>query len=265
MDKKVIIKKYENIIDKEGAFIKALDQLWASDLYGELHVTDFLSPDLVAVLSDIASFETDLTPIFFGGFDAAERKRMVFAPSYLDPMPSESSFNALLQITYPSKYGSLGHKDVLGALMGLGISRSKCGDIIPISNGFQIVLDKEILEFVCMTLEKVGRMKVALESLDLCAIKEAEVAFIEFSGTVPSERLDAILAFGFRLSRQEAKTFVEQGLVKVNHRFCTQPSKFVEPGMLISCRGEGRFIVSQIGHETKKGRIHVLILKYPKI
>lgn len=265
MDKKVILKKYENFIDKDGAFIKALDQLWASDLYGELHVTDFLSPDLVAILTDIASFETDLTLIFFGGFDAAERKRMVFAPSYLDETPKESSFNALLQISYPSKYGTLGHKDVLGALMGLGISRSKCGDIIPIANGFQIVLDKDILEFVSMTLEKVGRMKVTLETLGLEALKEAEIEFIEASGTLPSERLDAVLAFGFRLSRQEAKTFVEQGLVKVNHRFCTQPSKFVESGMLISCRGEGRFVVSEIGHETKKGRIHVRILKYPKI
>lgn len=264
MDKKVILKKYENFMDKEGAFIKALDQLWASDLYGELHVTDFLSPDLVAMLSEIALFETDITPIFFGGFDLAERKRMVFAPNYAEEMPEESGFNALLQIAYPSKFGELGHKDVLGALMGLGISRSKCGDIIPIANGFQVVLDKDILEFVTMTLEKVGRMKVTLQALDLSAVKTPEISFIESSGTVPSERLDAILAFGFRLSRQEAKTFIEQGLVKVNHLLCTQASKSVEKDMLISCRGEGRFIVSEIGHETKKGRIRVLILKYPK-
>lgn len=262
MDKIALVKRYSDVLDKDGQFIKALDQLYAADAYFESGCTDFLSPDIAAVIEEIARFETQVEVIRFGGYESAERVRMAFLPPYADPLNAET-YITLLYMTYPHKFGKLGHKDLLGALMGLGITRQKVGDILPFEGGFQVIVSSDIADYISMSLDKVGRMRVEIKTRPLESVVMPQIDFQELSGTVSSDRLDSLVALAYGLSRNEAKNLIEQGLCKVNHRIVLQASKEVESSSLISCRGFGRFVLTEIGGETKKGRLRVSIKKYP--
>lgn len=263
MDKSAILKKYPEVMDKDGQWIKALDQLYAAETYFERSISDFLPPDIASVLKEVASRETDVTLVCFGGWEKAERVRICFLPPYAESFCEADALEAL-SLQYPEKFGKLGHKDVLGALLGLGISRQKVGDINGFEDHFQVVVSKDIAPFVVQMLDKVGRMRVSVKVIGLSELETPVIQFEECSGTVSAERLDSIVALAYRLSRQEAKAQIESGLVKVNHRVVLQASRSLSNGDLISCRGLGRFILKAIGNETKKGRIHISLLKYPK-
>lgn len=263
MDKTAIIKKYPEVMDKEGQWIKALDQLYAAECYFERSISDFLPPDIVSVLREVASRETEVTLICFGGWEKAERVRVCFLPPYAEAFCETDAIEAL-ELSYPEKFGKLGHKDVLGALLGLGLYRQKVGDINRFENKFQLVVAKDIAPFVIQTLDKVGRMRVHSKVIPVDALETPIIQFEEVSGTVSAERLDSVIALAYRLSRQDAKAHIESGLVKVNHRMTQHASKPLSDGDLVSCRGWGRFILKAIGNETKKGRVHISILKYPK-
>lgn len=263
MHKEAILKRYQACVDKDGQFLKALDQLAAADAYYEAGCTDFLSPDCHAAICEIAKFETDVTVTTFGAFKAFERARLFLTPPYQEP---DAAFEhiALIEIDYPQKFVTLGHKDVLGALMGLGINRSKVGDIVKTPNGFQVAVSKALAPYLALHFDQVARARVKVTEVPLEAAYEVVIEFETVSGTVGAMRLDSVLALGHRLSRSEAKTLIEAGQVKRNHRVETLGAKSVDVGDLISCRGYGRFIVAEISGETKKKRLHVTLNKYPK-
>ena len=66
----------------------------------------------------------------FGGYEAAERKMLVYLPEYLeeDWLYSEDSPVRCIRATYFAA-DELSHRDFLGALMGAGIGRETVGDI----------------------------------------------------------------------------------------------------------------------------------------
>ena len=75
-------------------------------------------------------------------------------------------------------------------------------------------------------------------------------------------RLDAVAADAAKLSRQESARLIESGKVKLNYREVYEVSKPVKEGDLISVRGSGRYILSEMGNETRKGRLHIILNKY---
>lgn len=77
-----------------------------------------------------------------------------------------------------------------------------------------------------------------------------------------SARLDAVVGAAAHLSRQEAARLINGGGVKLNFRELTDVSKTVKEGDMISVKGSGRFILSEVGNETRKGRIHIVLNKY---
>jgi RNA-binding protein YlmH len=79
---------------------------------------------------------------------------------------------------------------------------------------------------------------------------------------VASLRLDALVSTAVRVSREKASQLVKQGLVSVSGAYDAQPASILDQGQVFSVRGYGRFILDTVGNETKKGRIHIKILKY---
>lgn len=206
---------------------------------------------------------------FYGGYPEAERKILVFLPSYLgqeDVLASEEGdlqpLSCLHIAPKSEKFASkMGHRDYLGALLGLGIERERIGDILVGENDAYVYVKKENADFIVSSLKEVGRNKVIVQKAGLLSCPyRPEMEERSFSVTSP--RLDAILSGAFHLSREQAKEEIEAGNV-----FCTSAPSRVDAhpktGEHISLRGKGKFLYLGEAGTSKKGKAIVRI-KIPK-
>ena len=79
--------------------------------------------------------------------------------------------------------------------------------------------------------------------------------------TVASLRADAVVASGFRMSRETAAEAVRSGLVTVNGMILTKPDATVKDNDRIVLRGKGKMVI-RTGGLSKKGRICLTFLRY---
>ena len=196
---------------------------------------------------------------FYGGFASSERVMCGFFCEYDEPSDEDFPITRLRFTVRPPS--PLTHRDFLGAIMSLGVEREMIGDIVVCEDGAYTALCSEITDPVSM-LEKVGR--TGLKSVEVVYDDDISSVyrFEEISSTVASLRLDALVSTAVRLSREKASQLVRQGLVSVSGAYDAQPASTLEQGQIFSVRGYGRFILDTVGNETKKGRIHIRILKY---
>ena len=205
---------------------------------------------------------TDRAQVFFcGGYQNAERRMLVFVPEYSEL--EENELIGAIRCSYYKDY-ELIHRDFLGALMGLGIERETVGDIIvDKKNCFaDIVVKKDILPFLLSDFVSAGRAKLKVAELPLERLSEREIETVTITDTVHSPRIDAIVACGFGLSRENATNLVKSGSVYLNRSLVTEPDKNVEDDSLINAIGYGKFKVFVTGNTSKKGRTFIKIEKY---
>jgi len=261
MNKHHILEIHKKSIDKEGVFLKTLDQVENATKFYEPQTTVFLSPEIRVVLEDILLFEQDIAFTCIGGFKTAERQKIAIYPDYLSPPKPEETITAI-RIMYQQKFNKLSHRDVLGAILGLGITRQRVGDIIVGDDAIDVVVDKELSSYVIASLEKVGRAGVKVSEVSLDVLKAPIINFVIQQDTVKSLRLDSIVASGLRCSRSEAQNLIAKELVRVNYRETVSVSHTVSEKDLISIRGKGRFILRDIEGTTKKERIRIVLAHY---
>jgi len=219
--------------------------------------SDFLDPPLLQHCTMQLNFFAGVEARAFGGYPAAERRRLVLAPEGEEPGEDDAML-ALVQIK-PHGAADLGHRDFLGAILGLGVRREKVGDVV-VQDGFgQVFLDRDLAGFVAGSLERVGAKNVRTEVVSLADFEEPSPAVELKRITVPSLRLDAVLAHCFALSRSEAAALISSGKVQLNWRLETKPSRDLQMGEVISVRGRGRAEIKEIGGITKKGRQALLV------
>ena len=155
----------------------------------------------------------------------------------------------------------LSHRDVLGALMHLGIDRCKMGDIAMCDGVCYLFCHTSLAELIAGELIKVRHTTVA------CSICRPEdftyqPKVKEIMGTVASNRLDAVMSVAFQSSRSSLLSLIVGGMVFVNGRLITTNAYTLKQGDLISARGEGKFRYVGAEKETKKGRILIRVEKY---
>ncbi len=156
---------------------------------------------------------------------------------------------------------TLTHRDYLGALLHLGITRAKIGDIYIKENQAYVFCTESIAEFICKELCTVKHTLVHCE----ITIPEGDILkpeLKEITSTVASLRLDAFLSVAFQTSRSSLTAFIDGGKTYVNGRLATKAGMQLEEGDIVSVRGKGRFTVTEVKNMTKKGRIVVTINKY---
>src|SRR5690625_1309801 len=102
-------------------------------------LTDFLDPrEQQIIKSVIGSKNDDVKYHFFGGSKTKERARAIIAPFY--ESIDEASFDiVILEATFPTKFVTLRHQDIMGAFLSLGLERKKLGDIILTEGKFQLI------------------------------------------------------------------------------------------------------------------------------
>jgi len=216
-------------------------------------LTDFLDPREQQIVQSIVGSDEDVRVSFFGGVPFAERKRAFLYPPYIEPDEGDYGI-VLFAVRYPDKFISLEHRDVLGALMSLGLRRGKFGDILVQGGEIQFFAAAEVADYIRLHVETIGKARVTLEPLPLSAAMPIEETWQEGTVTVSSLRLDAVLAQAFRLARDKARTLVESGLVKVNWRVVDKPDFVCGPGDVLSARGFGRCKLFSVEGPTKKER-----------
>lgn len=189
----------------------------------------------------------------FGGVEFAERQIIAFIP---DALYYEWEYPiAALKITpsYPKFAERLGHRDILGALMHLGIDRGKIGDIYVSDDAYYIICEESIADFFIEQLDKIRHTVVKLSYVSLEELKSVQ-NMKEMDGIVTSNRLDSILACVFKLSRSQALELIRGEKVFINGKSIQNSSYTVKPEEIVSLRGYGRFIfVGEVG-TTGKGR-----------
>ncbi len=193
-----------------------------------------------------------------GGYPSAERKIACFGETWgAEPPTVWIKISPISQ-----KFADLlTHRDFLGALIGLGIKREVLGDIVIYENCGYLYCLESISRFIISELKQVKRTSVTCEITNEPPENCASLPQKE-KMPVASERLDALVASVFKLSRTESQALFDAELVFVNSRTVKRPSAEPSVGDIVSVRGYGRFIYEGIDGQTKKGRLWVAVRIY---
>lgn len=216
----------------------------------ELHILHSVPKNLFS-----SQYET------FGGYEYAERQMVAFLPgalSYAVTYPIRVLRIAPVHVKFAEK---LTHRDYLGAVLNLGIDRSKIGDLAVCDETCLMFCRDTIADYIIEQLVRVRHTVVTAKKMELEDISY-KPALQEMSGTVSSVRLDSVLAIGFPLSRSKLVGYIEGGKVYVNGKLITSNGYHLKENDIISVRGLGRMIYGGILSETRKGRYFVRIYKY---
>lgn len=157
---------------------------------------------------------------------------------------------------YPKFAEKLGHRDLLGSLMNLGVERSKIGDILMGEDCAYILCEKSMASYFMENLEKVRHTLVKLSAVS-CDEIQVQQKLVEKEGIITSNRLDAVIACVHRLSRSQALELLRQEKVFVNGKTVQNPTYSCREDDIVSVRGFGRFIYRSDYGATNKGRMKI--------
>lgn len=223
--------------------------------------TYFVSPDILGDFFQILDQVRDVNYTVFGGYKEAEYVLIALHPEYIESIDISGFPISMLVIEAGKQQAAIGHRDVLGSLMGLGFSRSRMGDIVLLEDKVQVMILNEMVDYALSGLDRVGRTKVTIHHRSVADFEEKPLAYKDISTTVKSVRLDALVASAFGISRGKAVDFIKGKKVKINYRPVTIPSKELHEGDMVSVRSKGRFVLSEILDRTKKDRIKIIMKK----
>ena len=224
--------------------------------------TNFLTEAEVSEFFKIKKELDYAKPMLFGGNDYCERKLIRFgdpeAFGYEEPLP----IAALVISPLNAKFSDdLTHRDFLGALMNLGIEREMLGDIFINSNRGILYCVESMAAYIIENLTRVKHTTVLVkpftEEFSLPEGSTEEVRVL-----ISSERLDAIIARVYKLSRDASCRLFTEQKVFVNSRQVIAADTKVKADDRVSVRGFGRFEIIGEAGISKKGKINLLVRVY---
>lgn len=219
------------------------------------------------VLSEFSTIQ-EAKILLYGGFDTAERLVAVFVPYYFEGEPASyfsenPDENPLTVIRFTKdSFSQAGHRDYLGALMGLGIKRETVGDIIVTDKGADIIVLKSIAPFILSELKSAGRATLQAKEISFSEISSSVSSAKEITINVSSMRLDNVIAACYKLSRSDSSDAILSGSVFVNSLQALKCDKKVSEGDKIVFRTKGKAVIKEISGTSKKGRLFLKIDVY---
>ena len=199
---------------------------------------------------------------FDGGYESAERRILIFGNEEELGFPKDPPLSVLRVLPLSEKYAeALSHRDVLGALMSLGIDRSLTGDIIIRGKSAFILCLSQISEYLSENLTKIRHTDVRVQ---VCTdeVPELKPVFLELSLNIASERIDSIVAGFAGISRSQVGRLFHEQRVFVNGQVTESLSARLKEGDVLTVRGFGKAIYEGISGSSKKGRLYVNLRKY---
>lgn len=227
-----------------------------SDKTGMIMYTRFMTPRQAHLVGERLSHIYDIR--FFGGFDGAERLMAAVVPNDWEEI---SYPMCAVRVDNLSKK-ELSHRDYLGSILALGITRDNLGDIAVAEDGAYVLSCVDIADYIVTNLTKIGSSGVRLSVAEDVSALEITKNFKTISATVSSMRLDCIVSAMTGKSRSVASELISDGLVSVNYDEVKSVSHTVKDKDVLSVRGFGKARVETDMTLTKKGRTHINIQKY---
>ena len=233
-----------------------------SETGGYFTFTDFLGLYEQSTLCESLRELHGINISLFGGTEGAERVMARFGSP--DELGYEEDFPISIIRISPKQQkfaDKLTHRDFLGSLMNLGIERETLGDIPIIDNVGYLFCKRDIADFIFSSLKRVKHTDVNCNLCDTLPdgeLYKTEAKRIQLS----SERLDAVVAKVFNLSREDAQAYFKKRLVFVNGRLCENFSYQPKENEKISVRNLGRFIWQGFDSTSKKGKLNCTVKLY---
>lgn len=242
--------------------LKRFRELYRKSENGYFTFTDFLGLSEQSIFARLRAEIPALSYTAFGGADGTERVIIRFGNA--EELGYEEAFPIKVILCRPKsiKFAEkLSHRDFLGAIMNLGIERTEIGDIAVGEEQSYIFAKDDMADYIVSSLTKIRRTDVVCSITDELpegSLYKTERVKVQASG----ERIDAIVAKVFHISRDDSLALFRRGLVFINGAECTNNSKPLKEGDVVSARGYGRFIYR--GYETlsKKGKLNVEVDLY---
>jgi RNA-binding protein YlmH len=238
----------------------------------------FLTPAEQEIARGYFSRRNDVRFVLESGLDHLAAANSIGAPAILKCAddrrrlaiflnPDWGSFDieellSAIRIDYRNQ-DAIGHRDILGALMALGIKRDVLGDIISGETPAYLICLSEMAAIIRGGITKIGSIGVRLTDALLSDVPVREEELISKTITAVSLRLDMMVGGGFGVSRNEAIELIHGGLTALNHILCEKPDRKVAASDVISVRGKGRIKILSVGNISRKGRTFVEIGIYP--
>lgn len=232
---------------------RALDLSRRAEKYAACTNSGFLTPAEQQELRMLTVRERDMTMVLHGGAPDCERCAAFFLPSWQEPEELDPS-GAIAALRITAAFGSPGHRDYLGAILGLGVKREALGDIRMAEDGAYLFCLENIADYLVQNLEKVGRCGVKMAKIPLTEVPALVRQYKSVTFTVQSLRLDAVCSGMFGISRTNASAQILQGNVSVNYVPCLKPDAPLHTGDVISLRGSGKGTLLEPGGTSRKGR-----------
>lgn len=234
---------------------RAEDLASRAEKTGSVTHTAFLTPAEQYLLRSFRP-RADCSVVFSGGVAGTERQCAFFLPDWMDEAEFDPS-ETIRCIRLTAHFGAPGHRDYLGALLGMGVGREWIGDIL-IQDSVAHVFCLQSVEAHLLGIEKVGRCGVKTAAVALADVPVPERKVKELSFTVQSPRLDAVLSGLFHLSRTQAAERIRAGDASLNYAECLRPDAEIRPGDIVSLRGYGKAAVKDLGGQSRKGRTYLI-------
>ena len=258
--KERILRFYRGSEGEETA-IRLIDLVEAVMKTAKFRISTFLDPYGQEIAETICAGYDDIQLDFDGGYMGAERQRAMLRHRDFAGTPDGFAI-ACVEAAWNGQFARLTHRDVLGAVMGLGMERELVGDILLAPDATKIICDAKIADFIMTNLTMIGAVGVKAQRGDLSEIAPRAERTKEIRATVASLRLDSIVAAGFGISRSRAADDIAADKVKLNWQSAASASKTIKEGDVLSMRGRGRVEVTEVRGQTKKGRTVVVLNRF---
>lgn len=233
-------------------FTKRIDDLKdRAERRGIVTKTAFLTPAEQAALKQYIRSDRLLLS---GGQADCERQAAFFLPEYAEPADFDPG-EYLRAVRIEAHFGAPGHRDYLGAALGLGVSRESVGDIRIFGETAYIFCLPAVQQLLLDELVKVGRVSVTVTPCALSDVPAAVVRVKTVSFTVKSLRLDAVAASMFGMSRTAAAELIRAGAATLNYLPCEKTDAPVGEGDVVSLKGHGKARLKTVGGRSKKDRL----------
>ena len=220
----------------------------------------FVYSDFLNMYEQDLLFSNVSTPfILSGGFTGAERQIAIFGSEEEFGYSPSIPVSCILVSPLMQKFADdLTHRDFLGSVLGLGIKRETIGDIIIKENQGYIFCIDTVADYIVENLKKVRHTSVKCEVVTEIP-EEVNPEFQEKIVVIASERLDAIVAEVYNLSRSESNNLFAAKKVFVNNKLTENNSQKIKSGDTVSVRGFGRFVFTGVLQETRKGKLRAKV------
>ena len=223
--------------------------------------SDFLNLNELNILHSMPKDRFYTKFVTFGGYGLAERQIAAFLPDALYYEWSYPIKCIEIAPAYPKFADTISHRDVLGALMNLGIAREKLGDILIKDNKAYLFVKREIADYIAEELQQVCHTIVhcVLEEPSAMAV---EPELKEFEKIVASNRLDSVIAAMSGKSRSQSVVLIQSGKIFINGAECLHNTYLCKQNDVISIRGTGKFIFDGEIGTTKKSKMKIRFRQY---